>query len=216
MKKSTSFGENVDGYNILVLNEREIRAAAGLMFITTFMALMLIMFQGNFLLIKYTLIAFLIEFSIRLFAAPKYAPILTLGRLIVRNQKPEYVGAEQKKFAWYIGFALSLTMFILMVVLNTYSIISGLTCLVCLILMFFETAFGICLGCILYKSIKKEKAQYCPGEICEVNHREPIQQTSLLQWIILIGFLLVILIIVMIAPVQLFQKPVNLFELLKS
>lgn len=215
MKKSTSFGENVDGYNILVLNEREIRAAAGLMFLTTFMALMLIMFQGNFLLIKYTLIAFLIEFSIRLFVAPKYAPILTLGRLIVRNQKPEYVGAEQKKFAWYIGFSLSLTMFILMVALNTYSIISGLTCLVCLILMFFETAFGICLGCILYKSIIKEKAQYCPGEVCEVNHREPIQKTSLLQWIILIGFLLVILIIVMIAPVQLFQKPVNLFDLLK-
>lgn len=216
MKKSTSFGENVDGYNILVLNEREIRAAAGIMFLSTFMALMLIMFQANFIPIKYTLIAFLIEFSIRLFVAPKYAPILTLGRLIVRNQKPEYVGSEQKKFAWYIGFALSLTMFILMVVLNTYSIISGLTCLVCLILMFFETAFGICLGCILYKSIKKEKAQYCPGEICEVNHREPIQKTSLLQWIILIGFLLVILIIVMITPVQLFQKPINLFELLKS
>ena len=30
------FGEHVDGYNITVLNEREIRAAAGILFVIMF------------------------------------------------------------------------------------------------------------------------------------------------------------------------------------
>ena len=32
------FGENVEGYTIPVLNESEVRAAAGKMFLTTFIA----------------------------------------------------------------------------------------------------------------------------------------------------------------------------------
>jgi hypothetical protein len=37
---------------------------------------------------------------IRVLVSPRYAPTLILGRLIVRNRAPEYVGARQKKFAW--------------------------------------------------------------------------------------------------------------------
>jgi hypothetical protein len=33
MSKKKQFGENVEGYNIPVLNEREIRAAAGIFFV---------------------------------------------------------------------------------------------------------------------------------------------------------------------------------------
>lgn len=216
MKNKITFGETVPEYPIPVLNEREIRSAAGIMFLTTFISLMLILFKGNFIAIKYTLIAFLIEFSIRLYLAPKYAPILTLGRLIVQNQKPEYVGAEQKKFAWYIGFMLSLLMFFLMVVLNTFSVISGLTCLVCLILMFFETSFGICLGCLLYRLLKKEKAQYCPGEICKTNHREPIQLTSKNQWSIMLIYFLLMILIAVISPTFLSEPPTNLFDLFSA
>jgi len=36
----------------------------------------------------------------------RFSPWLILGRLIVRNQTPEYVGAAQKKFAWIIGVEL--------------------------------------------------------------------------------------------------------------
>ena len=159
------FGENVEGYTIPVLNEREIRAAAGMMFLATFISLMLILFKGNFVPIKYVLIIFLTDFSIRLFVNPKFAPILIIGRLIVSNQNPEYVGAAQKKFAWYIGLILSATMFVLMVIINSFSYITGIVCLICLILMFFETAFGICIGCKIYKIFNKEKVQYCPGDV---------------------------------------------------
>ena len=40
--KIIQFGENVEGYNIPVLNEREIRASAGILFLATFFSLMLI------------------------------------------------------------------------------------------------------------------------------------------------------------------------------
>ena len=180
------FGENVEGYTIPVLNEREIRAAAGILFLLLYTSLMLIIFKTNFALLKYSIIVFFIDFIIRVFVNPKFAPSLILGRLIVSRQNPEYVGAAQKKVAWIIGVSLALVMFILMVVLNTYSVITGIICLLCLIFLFFESVFGICLGCLVYKWYYKEKAQYCPGEVCEVKSRQPIQHTSIAQLAILL------------------------------
>src|SRR5437868_4499777 len=103
MKKTTQFGEDVPGYNIPVLNEMEIRAAAGLIFLATFMSLMLIIFRGNFVMIKYVIILFLTDFIIRIMISPRYSPTLILGRLIVRNEVPNYVAARQTKIAWIIG-----------------------------------------------------------------------------------------------------------------
>jgi len=188
MSKTSQFGEQVPGYEIPVLNEREIRASAGILFLFTFTSLMMIIFKGNFLLIKYVITLFLIDFIIRVFINPRYAPSLILGRLIVSNQNPEYVGAAQKKFAWTIGVALAGIMFTLMVVLNTFSIITGIICLICLLFLFFESAFGICLGCLFYGWFYKEKAQYCPGEICDVKSKQYIQKTSWEQLLIVLGF----------------------------
>lgn len=198
MKKANQFGETVEGYNIPVLNERELRAAAGILYFFTFLSLMFILFKGNFLMIKYVITVFLSDFIIRVFISPKYSPTLIIGRLIVSRQNPEYVGAAQKKFAWIIGVVLSAAMFVLMVLINSYSIITGLICLVCLIFLFFESVFGICLGCLFYNLVYKEKAQHCPGEICEVKDKHEIQKVSLLQilvvlamigFVILVGFL---------------------------
>ena len=103
------FGEKVEGYNIPVLNEREIRAAAGILFLMMFIAILNVIYKNDFLLLKYAIIIFLTDISIRIFINPKFAPTLIIGRLIVRNQTPEYVGARQKKFAWRIGFVLAAT-----------------------------------------------------------------------------------------------------------
>ncbi|MDP3313477.1 DUF4395 domain-containing protein [Lutibacter sp.] len=198
MKKVNQFGETVEGYNIPVLNEREIRAAAGILFFFTFLSLMYILFKGDFLMIKYVITVFMIDFIIRVFISPKYAPTLIISKLIVGQQNPEYVGAAQKKFSWIIGVVLSTAMFVLMVLMNSYSIITGLICLLCLIFLFFESVFGICLGCLLYNMVYKENAQHCPGEICEVKDKHEIQKVSIIQIIIvlimvgsvfLIGFL---------------------------
>lgn len=187
MKANNQFGETVEGYNIPVLNEREIRAAAGILFFFTFLSLLIILLKGNFVLIKYVITVFMVDFIIRVFISPKYAPTLVISRWIVSRQNPEYVGAAQKKFAWIIGVILSTAMFVLMVILNSYSIITGLICLVCLAFLFFESAFGICLGCLFYNLFYKEKAQHCPGEICDVKNKHDIQKISFLQILFVIG-----------------------------
>src|SRR6266446_901998 len=189
MNKLIQFGEEVEEYDILVLNEREIRASAGILFLATFISLMLILFKNNFLPIKYVITLFLTDFIIRVFVNPRFSPSLIIGRLIVRNQVPEYVGAQQKKFAWIIGVALSATMFIFMVVINSYSPITGIICLICVVFLFFESAFGICLGCKFYSLFYKEKAQYCPGEVCDVKSKQDIQKTSWVQLFIVLAFI---------------------------
>lgn len=211
MHKIIQFGEEVEGYNIPVLNEREIREAAGILFLATFISLMLIMFKNNFLPVKYVITLFFTDFIIRVFINPKYAPTLIIGRLIVRNQNPEYVAARQKKFSWIIGLALSATMFIFLVLVNAFSPITGIVCLICLIFLFFESAFGICLGCIAYKLIYKEKAQYCAGEVCDAKSKQAIQKTSPVQLLIVLGFIAYIFITASLFNNKFKEKPYDLF-----
>lgn len=216
MKKIVKFGEDVEGYSIPVLNEREVRAAAGILFLFTFMSLMLIIFKQNFLLIKYVITLFLTDFIIRVFISPRYAPTLIIGRLIVSRQNPEYVGAPQKKFAWVIGVILSATMFILMVLVNSYSIITGMVCLICLIFLFFESVFGICLGCLVYSLYYGKKAQYCPGEVCDVKNKHEIQKTSWIQLLIVLAFITAIFAMAFYLNDTFSIKPGDLWDKLKT
>jgi hypothetical protein len=215
MNKIFHFGETVEGYNIPVLNEREVRASAGILFLVMFFSLMMILFKGNFIMIKYVIVCFLTDFLIRVFINPKYSPTLILGRMIVSRQTPEYVGAAQKKFAWIIGIALAAIMFSLMVIVNAYSPITGIICLICLIFLFFESAFGICLGCIFYKLIYKEKAQYCPGEVCDVKKKQEIQKTSIVQLLIIGAFVVYIVFFVYFFNDFLSVTPYDMFGISK-
>ncbi len=189
MSKTFQFGEDVDGYTIRVLNEREIRAAAGLLFLLMFISILIVVFNNDFTMLKHAIVLFMVDFIIRVFINPKFAPTLIMGRLIVRNQVPEYVGARQKKFAWKIGIALAVIMFVLMIVVNSFSPITGIICLICLVFLFFESAFGICLGCKFYPLFFKDKVQYCPGEVCDVKDRQDIQKTSWAQILIVLVFI---------------------------
>lgn len=214
MKKKNEviqFGENVEGYDIPVLNEREIRAAAGLMFLATFLSLMFILFQGNFVPIKYVVTFFLIDFLIRVFINPRYSPTLIMGRLIVHNQNPEYVGARQKKFAWKIGVGLSAIMFIFLVPVNSYGPITGIGCLICLVFLFFEAAFGICLGCKFYPLFYKQKARFCPGEICDRKSKQEIQKISITQLLIVFAFTGCIILAAFSLNKEFSKKPYDLF-----
>ena len=210
------FGEDVEGYSIPVLNEREIRASAGIYFVLMLISLMLVIFRQDFVMIKYLITLFLTDFLIRVFVNPRYSPSLIIGRLIVGNQVPEYVGAKQKKFAWIIGVVLAMTMFIFLVIVNAFSPITGIVCLLCLVFLFFESAFGICLGCKFYNLFYKEKAQHCPGEVCDVKAKQDIQKTSGVQRLIVLGFVAYILLEVILFNDALSKKPYDMFGITSS
>jgi len=216
MNKAKQFGETVEGYNIPVLNEREIRASAGILYFFMFLGWMLVIFKENYFLIKFVNTIFLTDFIIRVLINPRYSPSLIIGRLIVGNQTPEYVGAAPKKFAWTIGLVLATIIFLLLVVMNSTSFITGIICQICLIFLFFESVFGICLGCKFYPLFHKEKTQYCPGEICVVKVKQEIQKTSLLQIGVVIGSFAYVIAAVILFNNSFSAKPTDLWIIVKS
>lgn len=187
------FGEKIKGYSVRVLNEREARAGAGILFFFAVFAFANAWFLSNFEYIKIFVTAFLIDFTIRVFVNPKFAPSLIIGRFFVSNQDVEWVGAPQKHFAWSIGFGLSLLMFFLLVVFDVRGFINLAICFFCLILLFFETSFGICIGCKIYNLIFPGMAKHCPGGVCSIKRKEDVQKISFEQVIIVSFFLLFII-----------------------
>jgi len=167
MGKAWTFGERVEGYTVPVLNERAVRAAAGLLFLPAIVSFLHSFLLGNFQYTRWFVIAFLVDMTLRVLV-PRWSPSLILGGWIVRRHGPEWVGAGQKRFAWGLGLLLGLVMLYLMVLNRYMGPLNMVLCVTCLALMFFESAFGICLGCKLYTWIRREPAQLCPGGVCEL------------------------------------------------
>lgn len=179
------FGESVAGYEVTVLNEREVRAAAGILFFLAMIAFMNAWLAGDFVPTRIFVIAFLIDFGLRVLVNPRYAPSLVLGRFMVRKMTPELVGAKQKRFAWGVGLVLAAAMLWLVVIERVIGPINLLICATCLMLMFFESAFGICVACKLYNLFHREQAAHCPGGVCEAPVRHDIQRISPAQLAVL-------------------------------
>ena len=116
MASFLQFGEDHPDYSVRVLNEREARGAAGIMFLFAMIAFMTAWFKGDFTPTKLTIVAFFIDFFIRVLINPRYSPTLIMARWMVNNQTAEYVGAPQKRFAWAIGLVLATFMMFLVVI----------------------------------------------------------------------------------------------------
>jgi len=185
------YGEKVPGYEVRVLNEREARAAAGILFVGAFLGLMNGVMLGTAKFSEYFVTFFAIDFTIRIIQ-PRYAPSLMLGRFFVQNQTPEYVGATQKRFAWALGFILAWPMFYYLVIDFQPNPIKVLVCLICMALLFFEAVFSICVGCKIFGWIKKDDPKYCPGGVCEMKIKEPVQRFDPVQKVILVVTILAI------------------------
>jgi len=177
------YGEKVEGYDVFVLNEREARAGAGILFLIGLLSLVNAVALGHIIVTKVFISFFTLDFFMRVIQ-PRYSPSLLLGRLFVQNQRPEYVGATQKRFAWGIGLMLAIPMFYLLVIDFQPNPIKVLVCIICLALLFFESAFSICLGCKIYGFFKKDPVTHCPGGVCEIRAKDKIQTFNLAQKII--------------------------------
>jgi fumarate reductase subunit C len=185
LKEFFAYGEKVPGYEVRVLNEREARAAAGILFVGAFLGLVNGVMLGTAKFSEYFVTFFAIDFTIRIIQ-PRYSPSLLLGRFFVRNQKPEYVGAAQKRFAWALGMILAWPMFYYLVIDFQPNPLKVLVCLICMALLFFEAAFSICLGCKIFSWIKRKDPKYCPGGVCELQTKDPVQKFTPVQSIILL------------------------------
>ncbi len=173
-----SFGEYNSEKSYKILDERQMRASSGIMFLLGIIAFINGFILQNYYVIPYISGFLMFNFLIGLIINPKFSPTMILGYLFTFKQSALPIGAIQKKFAWSLGLALSLVIFGLSLQLLTdisfFEPVCFL-CMICLLLLFLETAFGICVGCKFYylaiglKLIKKpvEKPN-CMGDSCEV------------------------------------------------
>ena len=172
-----TFGEYREELGYKVLDERVMRGSAGIMLLLAIIASI-----NGFILKEYIVIPFIVgfmmvNFMIGVFINPKFSPTVLLASLMVIKQSELPIGAIQKKFAWTLGLALTTAIFSMSLLLQTDVAWFGPVCMLCLIcisLLYLETAFGICVGCQLYflgirvKLIKAPAvAPNCMGDSCE-------------------------------------------------
>jgi hypothetical protein len=142
------------------------------MLIPATIAVVWAVFEQAYLPIEIVTVLFLYDFIVReVFGMTVLSPFALLGTLLVRNQRPEWVGATQKRFAWGIGVVLAITVTTLV-----HSGIRGWPlglCALCIVFMWAEAALGICVGCKIHAFLidrgwikRPEYAPACPGGVC--------------------------------------------------
>jgi hypothetical protein len=158
-----------------VVDDRVVRAGAGIMFALGFFAFFHALYLGNLLYLQIIVAFFFFDFFAKTIIGLRFSPVNQVARLLVRGQTPEYVGAIQKRFAWSIGLVLSGAMLLLLFVFDIQGYINLIICSICLLFMWFESAAGLCVGCKIYafllqhKLIKQpEHKPVCPGNVCSV------------------------------------------------
>lgn len=152
------FGTVIPGLTILgkpapypVLNERAIRAGAGIMFALGLFAFFHAFYLNNYTYIKVFVAIFFVDFFMKVVVGTRFSPIGQLANWIVRKQAPEYIRVAQKRFAWGIGLLLASIMLLLIFVFGVVGWPNLLVCVLCLTFMFMESTFGICVGCKVYE-----------------------------------------------------------------
>lgn len=160
--------QTVAGYDIPVINERAVRAAAGILFLFGAIAFGGAIVTESQAPLQPFGMFFLIDMLLRVGVGARWSPSFIVGQFIVRKQQPEWVGYPQKVFAWWLGFGLAFISCTTMGFLGAPLAVTLVLCGVCLSLLFIETAFGICAGCSLQKLLTRTSPQYCAGDACAV------------------------------------------------
>lgn len=144
-----SFAPDTSRPRAAVVNENEVRAAAGLTLVIGAVAFSYAYFAKQYVPLQVAASLFFAEFLIRVTAGLRYSPVGILARAMTLGRAPEWVSTKPKRFAWTLGLAMALAMTVI-----TNSGIRGplprTMCLICLTLMWMESALGLCLGCKIY------------------------------------------------------------------
>jgi|SRR5918992_396658 hypothetical protein len=178
------FGDRVAGLTVAgkelqagVFDEHAVRAAAGVTLVLGATAFSFAQFDAQFLLLQVVSSLFFVEFLVRITAGIRYSPAGALAHWMTRTQEPEWVSAKPKLFAWRLGLGIAFAMTVI-----TNSGIRGWLpkslCLVCMTLMWMETALGLCLGCKIHALLvrrgwaaKDPEFEVCAHGECEIPAR---------------------------------------------
>jgi len=149
MELSTSQSTNGTDVHAALLNELEVRAAAGLTMVIGAVAFSYAYFDRYYVPLRIVTAVFFAEFLTRLTMGLRYSPMGAIARALTLAHPPEWVSAKPKRFAWTLGLAMSLPM-VVMTNIGVRGALPRTICLTCLTLMWMESVLGLCLGCKVY------------------------------------------------------------------
>ena len=162
-----------------VYNENEVRAAAGLTLAAATIAFCYAYFEHRFLPIKVVSTFFFVEFLMRVFIGFQYTPTGLVSRALMHRRPPQWVSAKPKRFAWSMGLAMGASMAVITNA-NIHGLLPRTICLICIVLMWFEAALGVCIGCEMHAfmvrrgwATKDEAYEVCAGGVCDLPARDP-------------------------------------------
>ena len=168
-----SFAVDRSGSRIAVVNENEVRAAAGLTMVVGAVAFSYAYFAKQYVPLRVAASLFFVDFLLRLTVGLGYSPVGVVARWIARTRPSEWVSLTPKRFAWTLG----LTMALAMTVITNVGIRGWLPrtiCLICLTLMWMESVLGLCVGCRIYGLLvgrgwirAAPGGDGCAGGVCE-------------------------------------------------
>ena len=176
-----SFGQRFENLTVWgrpasfpVVNERAVRATAGIVMLLAAAAIAIAYFDKNYTPVRIISVLVAADLALRQVAGlTPLSPIGTLGTFLVRNQKPEWVGATQKRFSWALAFGM-----VLLIAILTNAGVHGLGVqligLMLIGLLWLESVVGFCVGCFIYSRLIKaglihpEDAPACGGNSCEI------------------------------------------------
>jgi Domain of unknown function (DUF4395) len=132
-----------------VFNEIEVRAAAGLTMVVGAVAFAYAYFDKQYVPLQVVASLFFVEFLTRVTIGLSYSPFGVIAGLMTRGRAPEWVAATPKRSAWTLGLAIAFAMTIITNV-GIRGYLPRTMCLICLTLMWMESALGLCLGCKIH------------------------------------------------------------------
>jgi hypothetical protein len=156
-----------------MVDENEVRIAAGLTLVVGAIAFCYAFFDRNYLPLQVVTVFFALEFAARVTLGLRFSPVGQAARLLTFGREPDLVSFGPKRFAWTLGLVMSVSMAII-----TNSGIRGYlprtVCLICLALMWLESACGMCLGCQIHRLLVKRgwatsDGHVCAGGVCELH-----------------------------------------------
>lgn len=147
-----SSGLSVDGRELKAgaVNENQVRAAAGITLVLGAVAFSYAYFTHLYIPLQAVASFFFVEFLIRVTAGIEYSPAGIVAQALTRRHPPQWVSAKPKRFAWTLALGLGFAMTIITNGAIARPYLPRTLCIICLTLMWMETAIGLCLGCEIY------------------------------------------------------------------
>ncbi len=160
------------------VNEHDARAAAGLTMVVGAVAFSYAYFDKQYVPLQVVASLFFIEFLIRVTVGLRYSPFGSLAHAMTRGRTPDWVSARPKRFAWSLGLAMAMAMTVITNI-GIRGYLPRTMCLICLTLMWLESALGLCLGCKIYGLMARRGwiTERLGGEVCVECVGQPSSRT---------------------------------------